>query len=152
MCLQVYEWASRPRVESKFQYFAMNLAPIPILGPYTCFVAVNKQSKESPTWVAMDKIGKSAQLSLVNWAELPDNGGVDELTWLAEVAAIEFQGSVTDQKATRTHFNLLQTVREAGYYARSGSDFRILLDNRAGVSLARRRNILFVELSRDHRP
>jgi hypothetical protein len=129
----------------------MNLAPIPILGPYTCFVAVNKQSKVCSTWVAMDKIGRSAQLSLVNWTELPENGNVDELTWLAEVAVVEFQGSVTDQKATQTHYNLLQSIREAGYQFRSGSDFRILMDNRAGVSLARRRNILLVELSRDHR-
>jgi hypothetical protein len=137
---------------SKFQYFAMSLAPIPILGPYTCFVAVNRQQKGYSEWTAFDKIGKSAQLSLVRWdAALPNDVNVDDSSFISKVGVVEFRGTVTDEKATQMHRDLLRWIKVAGYQTKSETQFRILMGNKPGVMMTNRRNMLVVELGR-HSP
>jgi hypothetical protein len=135
--------------QSKFEYFAMSLAPIPILGPYTCFVAVNRQRKGYSEWVAFDKVGNRAQLSLVRWdPALPKDVNVDDSSFISNAGVVEFRGTVTDKKATQIHRDLLRWIGDAGYQAKSETQFRILMDNTPGVPMNNRKNVLVVELGR----
>lgn len=129
-----------------FQYFEMNLKPIPVLGKHSAFVAVYKQMLPGTDVVAIDKQEHHIGLRVIGWRR-DDKIDLKGSQCLGRVAVKEFFGTVSDSKATSLHESLLAGMRSAGLKVKSESDYRIVMDNTPKVGMRRRKNELHIELA-----
>lgn len=142
---KLYMGGDSAEISTHFQYFEMNLNPIPVLGAHSAFVAVYNQRHGGSDIVAVDKHDDCTELRVIELRE-GDPRECQGRTLIAKVASEEFYGTLSDSVLAAVHERLRNKLRDAGAALKSETDYRVLMDNSPKVAMHKRKNELLVEL------
>lgn len=134
-----------PRDSPVFEYFCMNLFPLPVLRDYSAFVCVWRQNRlTSP--VAVEKRGKHIRLTMCDALPLAD-GAEEPNDPVGRFAVRVFYGPTSDRVVADLHRSLLAAIRDdPALSAASDVDFRVVMSSAPNTLAVKRRNELWVQL------